>query len=188
MVHLVTAARRSNSRNPRTCSLHFIVNISTYWLDPLRARGPRREGIAEVLRLTSDLAVSEFHDAHRVRWQAIVAKDEFTDPKVGSTEDASHRKPLLVRLRKTRCLNIASTADPLSGLRVLEHGIVTVNLMLCLEIIRVRSCPVTIQSRSNGLVFIHCLPSRRGACQGIARHYIQTATPLILVTPAASPS
>src|SRR6266403_4497205 len=143
------------------------ANISTYWLDPLSARGPRLEGIAEVLGLTSHLPVSEFHDAHRVRWQAVVRKDEFSDPKVGSTEYASHRKALLVRLRKTRCLNIASTVDSLSGLRVLKHGIVAVNLVLCLEIIRVRSCPVTIQSRSNGLVFIHGLPSRGSAGHGV---------------------
>jgi hypothetical protein len=34
-------------------------------------------------------------------------------------------------------LNIAPTADPLPGLRVLKHCIVVVNLVLCLEIIRV---------------------------------------------------
>jgi len=44
---------------------------------------------------------------------------------------------LLVRLRKTRRLNIASTADPFPGLRVLEHGIVAINLVLRLEIIGV---------------------------------------------------
>jgi hypothetical protein len=75
-----------------------------YWLDPLSARGPRLEGIAEVLGLTSDLPVSEFHDAHRVRWQAVICKDEFSDPKVGSTEYASYRKALLVRLRKRSAL------------------------------------------------------------------------------------
>src|ERR1700726_4372520 len=118
---------------------------SMYLLDPLRARGPRREGIAKVLGLTGNLAVSKLHDAHRVRRQAVVGQNEFTDPKVGSTEYAPHRKALLVRLRRTRRLNVAPTADPLPGLRVLEHGIVVVNLVLCLEIIRVRSCPVAIQ-------------------------------------------
>jgi hypothetical protein len=142
----------------------LVVSISsTHSLYPLSARGPWLEGIAEVLGLTSDLPVSEFHDANRVRRQAVVCKDEFSDPKVGSTEYASHRKALLVRLRKTRRLNIASTADPLPGLRVFKHCIVAVNLMLRLEIIGVRSCPVTIQSRPNGLVFIHCLPRCRSA-------------------------
>src|SRR5580700_2119191 len=129
---------------------------SMYLLDPLSARGPRREGIAEILGLAGNLAVSKLHDAHRVRRQAVVRKNEFTDPKVGSTEYAPHAKALLVRLRGTRRLNIAPAADPLPGLRVLEHGIVVVNLVLRLEIIRVRGGPVAIQSRSNVWVFIHC--------------------------------
>src|SRR6202045_5233368 len=132
-----------------------MANISAYPLDPLRARGPRREGIAEVLGLTGNLAVSELHDTHRVRRQAVIGKDEFADPKVASTEHAPHRKALLVRLRGTRRLNIAPTADPLPGLRILEHGIVVVNLVLRLEIIGVRGCPVAIQSRPNGLLVIH---------------------------------
>src|SRR6516162_8600473 len=134
MTHLVTAARQSEFAE----ATYLVASISsTYWLDPLSARGPRLEGIAEILGLTSDLPVPEFHDAYRVRWQAVVCKDEFSDPEVGSTEYASHRKALLVRLRKTRCLNIASTADPLPRLRVLKHRIVAVNLVLRLEIIRV---------------------------------------------------
>ena len=63
--------------------LDFIATISAYSLDPLSARGPRLEGIAEVLGLTGDLPVSELHDTHRVRRQAVVCKDEFSDPKVG---------------------------------------------------------------------------------------------------------
>jgi len=111
--------------------------ISAYPLDPLSARSPRLKGIAEVLGLTGNLRVSELHDAHRVRRQAVVCKDEFSDPKLGSTEYAPHPKALLVRLRRTRRLNIAPTADPLPGLWVLKHCIVVVNLVLCLEIIRV---------------------------------------------------
>src|SRR5579864_2378589 len=140
-----------------------MANISAYPLDPLRARGPRREGIAEVLGLTGNLAVSELHNTHRIRWQALVCKIEFSDPKVGSTEYAPHLKALLVRLRTTRCLNIAPSADPLPGLRVLEHCIIVVNLVLCLEIIRVRGGPVAIQSRPNVPLFVHCLLSHRSA-------------------------
>ena len=139
------------------------ANISAYPLDPLSARGPRLERIAEVLGLTGNLPVSELHDTHRVGRQAVVCKNEFSDPKVGSTEYAPHHKALLVRLRKTRRLNLASTVDALAGLRVLKHCIVVVNLVLCLEIIRVRGCPVAIQSRSNVPVFIHCLLSHRSA-------------------------
>src|SRR4029077_7677762 len=117
--------------------LDFIANISAYPLDPLSTRGPRLERIAEVLGLTGNLPVSELHDTHRVRRQAVVCKDEFSDPKIGSADYAPHHKALLVRLCKTRRLNIAPTVDPLAGLRVLKHCIVVVNLMLCLEIIRV---------------------------------------------------
>src|SRR5580658_2133670 len=117
--------------------LDFTANISAYPLDPLSARGPRLEGIAEVLGLTGNLAVCELHDTHRVRRQAVVCQNEFTDPKVGGAEYAPHRKALLVRLRSTRRLNIAPAADPFPGLRVLKHCIVVVNLVLCLEIIRV---------------------------------------------------
>src|ERR1700733_4974168 len=136
--------------------LYSIANISAYPLDPLSARGPRREGIAEVLSLTGNLAVSKLHDTHRVRRRTVVCKNEFADPKVARTEYAPHCKALLVRLRSTRRLNIAPTANPLPGLRILEHCIVVINLVLCLEIIRVRGCPVAIQSRSDVRVFIHC--------------------------------
>jgi hypothetical protein len=136
--HLVGVGkqRRRNGEPEHPCRGEIDAEtISTYWLDPLSARGPGLKGIAEVLGLTSDLSVSEFHDAHRVRWQAVVCKDKFSDPKGGSTEYALHRKALLVRLRKTRRLNISSTADPLPGLRVLKHCVIMVNLVLRLEII-----------------------------------------------------
>src|SRR3984885_9094866 len=142
--------------------LYSIANISAYPLDPLSARGPRREGIAEVLSLTGNLAVSKLHDTHRVRRRTVVCKNEFADPKVARTEYAPHCKALLVRLRSTRRLNIAPAADPLAGLRILEHGIVVINLVLGLEIIGVRGGPVAIQSRANVLVFIHCLLSGGG--------------------------
>src|ERR1700683_4716241 len=93
--------------------LDFIANISAHSLDPLSARGPRLERIAEVFGLTGNLAVSELHDTHRVRRQAVVCQDEFSDPEVGSAEYAPHRKALLVRLRSARRLNIAPTSDPL---------------------------------------------------------------------------
>ena len=67
--------------------------FSAYSLDPLSARGPRLEGIAEVLGLTGNLPVSELHDTHRVRRQAVVCKDEFSDPKVDSTHSRTTENP-----------------------------------------------------------------------------------------------
>src|SRR3974390_1743666 len=106
----LTAGDLQETRKPRTWWSHFIANISAHPLDPLSARGSRLEGIAEVLGLTGNLPVSELHNTHCVRRRAVVCKDEFSDPKVGSTEYALDLKALLVRLRKTRCLNIAPTA------------------------------------------------------------------------------
>jgi hypothetical protein len=55
--------------------------ISAHPLDPLGARGPRLEGIAEVLGLPGNLPVAELHDAHRVRRLAVIGQDEFADPR-----------------------------------------------------------------------------------------------------------
>src|SRR5437868_4527898 len=111
--------RNCESGSIPTGGLDFIANISAHPLDPLSARRPRLEGIAEVLGLTGNLPVSELHDTHRVRRRAVICQDEFSDPKVGSTEYALDLKALLVRLGKTRRVNIAPTSDPLPGLWVL---------------------------------------------------------------------
>jgi hypothetical protein len=91
------------------------MNISAYPLDPLCARGPRLEGIAEVLGLTGNLPVSELHDTHRVRRQAVVCKDEFSDPKVSSTEYAPHHKALLVRLPRYILRSLLYSVNDRSG-------------------------------------------------------------------------
>src|SRR6516162_7631919 len=83
------AGKPDTGREPCRCDAEFFVR-----------HGIMRQAIPTVLPrpawslfpgnvATSDLPVSEFHDAHRVRWQAVVCKDKFSDPKVGSTEYAS---------------------------------------------------------------------------------------------------
>ena len=57
-------------------------------------------------------------------------------------------------------LNIAPAADALARLRILEHRVLSVNLVLRLEVVRVGCGPVEIQSRSNLTVFHLDLPSR----------------------------
>ena len=126
-------------------------------LDPLCAPCGSHKSIRKVLCLPRNLVAPELQDAHGVTRFAVIRQDEFSDPKVAGTEDAPHGKALLVRLRKTRRLNIAPAANPFTGLRVLKHGIVVINLVLCLEVIRVRGGPVAIQSRSNIAIVIHCL-------------------------------
>src|ERR1700690_3900293 len=125
---------------------------SAHPLDPLRARGPRLKGIAEVLGLTGNLAVFELHDTHRVSRRAVIGEDEFGDPKVGGTEYALHGKALLVRLRRTRRLNIAPAADPLAGLRVFQHRILAINGMLRLKIVGIGRGPMPIEGRTYLLI------------------------------------
>jgi len=57
-------------------------------------------------------------------------------------------KRFLFGLRETGCLNVMPTADALPRLRILEHCVLLVNLMLRLEVVRVGGGPVAIQSCS----------------------------------------
>jgi hypothetical protein len=79
-------------------------------------------------------------------------------PEVGSAEYPPHCEALCVRLSKARRLNVAPAADALARLRVLEHRILSVNLMLCLEVVGVGGGPVAIQGRSDVVVFHLDLP------------------------------
>jgi hypothetical protein len=130
------------------------IQSSTQPLDPLSARRPRLERIAEVLGLARHLPVSELHDAHRVRRPYIVSDDEFRDPEVGSAEYPPQCEALFARLSKARRLNIAPAADALARLRVLEHRILAVNLVLRLKVVGVGGGPVAIQGRSD-IVVVH---------------------------------
>src|SRR5207249_9299917 len=101
----------------------------------------------------------EFHDAYGVGRLPVLREDEFSDPKVGSAKDASHREALLVRLCEAGRLDIAPAADALARLRILEHGVLPVDLVLHLEVVRVGRRPVEIQPRSYLTVFHLNLPS-----------------------------
>src|ERR1700730_11104448 len=131
---------------------------------------PRLKRIAEVLGLAGHLPIFELHDAHRVRRLPVVSKDEFSDPEVGSAEDAPHGEALHARLCEARRLNIAPAADALGRLRILKHSVLSVDLVFQLEVIRVGYSPVGIQCRSNLPVFHFNLPS------------LHRCTPLVPVT------
>src|SRR5262249_11037145 len=105
------------------------------------------------------LPVPELHNAHRVKRLPVVGEDEFSDPEVGSAEYPPHCEAFLVWLRETRRLNVMPTTDALPRLRILEHCVLLVNLMLRLEVVRVGGGPVAIQSCSNIPVFHLNLPS-----------------------------
>src|ERR1700754_5330786 len=103
----------------------------------MRARWPRLKRIAEVPRLPLDVSVPEFHDAHRVRGRAVVGEHEFCDPEITRADDSPHRKALLVRLNGSALLDIAPASDALAGLRIVEHSVIAVDVMLGVEIVSV---------------------------------------------------
>src|SRR5690242_11646176 len=96
----------------------------------MRARGPGLKRIAEILRFMRDLPVAEFHDADRVRRHAVIGQYEFGDPEIAAADDAPERKALLVRLDGSALLNVAPATDPLARLRIIEHGVLTIDVVL----------------------------------------------------------
>src|SRR4051812_46277159 len=97
-------------------------------------------------------SVAEFHDAHRVGWDAVIAQHKFGDPEIGAASHAPDRKALLVGLDGSALLNVAPAATALARLRIIEHGIVAVDVMLGFEIARIRSLPMALQRSPHGLI------------------------------------
>src|SRR5258708_22350569 len=90
--------------------------VSGHPLDPLRARRPRLERIAEILGLAGHLPIEELHDAHGVRRLTVIGQDIFSDPEVVRADYPPHYEALPVRLRGTRRLDLPPPADALPGL------------------------------------------------------------------------
>src|SRR5215469_4075993 len=107
--------------------------------DPLRPRRSRRKQIAEILGLARHLAVEKLHDAHGIGWPPIIGQDIFGDPEI------------------TRADDLPPPADALARLRIFEHRVLSVNLMLPLEVVRIGSGPVAIQRRAD-LSLVHVRP------------------------------
>src|SRR3954451_18094785 len=126
--------------------------LSGYPLDPLRARRPRLERIAEILGLAGPLPLTELHDAHGIGRPPVIGQDIFGDPEVARAGYPPHGEAFPVRLRGARRLNLLPPADALARLRIFEHRVLSINVVLRLEVVRIGSGPVTIQSRSNPAV------------------------------------
>ena len=118
-------------------------------LDQMRARRPRLERIGEILGLARDLAVAKLHDAHRIGRPPVIGQNKFGDPEVARADDPPDREALLVRLHGARRLNVAPPTDALARLRIFEHRVLLIDLMLRLEVVGVGRGPVAIQSRAN---------------------------------------
>src|SRR5215472_4987442 len=125
--------------------------------DPLRPRRSRRKQIAEILGLARHLAVEKLHDAHGIGWPPIIGQDIFGDPEITRADDPPNREAFLVRLRGARRLDLPPPADALARLRIFEHRVLSVNLMLPLEVVRIGSGPVAIQRRAD-LSLVHVRP------------------------------
>src|ERR1700731_4879586 len=124
----------------------------------MRTRGCRVKPIGEILRFVGHQSFAEFHDAHRVRWYAVIGKQEFSDPEIAAADNSPDRKTLLVWLDESALLNVVPAADPLARLRIIKHGILAVDFMFDLEIPGVRSSPMALQRRPRGSIIHLDLP------------------------------
>src|SRR6266404_2565401 len=95
----------------------------------MRTRGCRVKPIGEILRFVGHQSFAEFHDAHRVRWYAVIGKYEFSDPEIAAADNSPDRKTLLVWLDESALLNVVPTADPLARLRIIKHSILAVDFV-----------------------------------------------------------
>src|ERR1700716_1151513 len=129
----------------------------------MRTRGCRVKPIGEILRFVGHQSFAEFHDAHRVRWYAIIGKYEFSDPEIAAADNSPDRKTLLVWLDATALLNVVPVADPLARLRIIKHSILAVDFMFDLEIARVRRIPMALQRLPHGSIIHLDLPPTRPA-------------------------
>src|SRR5258705_6687038 len=123
-----------------------------YSLNKMRTRGCRVKPIGEILRFVGHQSFAEFHDAHRVRRYAVIAKYEFSDPEIADADNSPDGKTLLVWLEPPALLNVVPTADPLTRLRIIKHSILAVDFMFDLEIARVRSIPMALQRHPHGSI------------------------------------
>src|SRR6516162_7090643 len=159
-------------------------SVSEHPLDPLSTRRPRLKRVAEVLGFAGHLPVSELHDADRVRRPSVIGQGKFSDPEIARADYPPHREAFPVRLRGARRLNVAPAADPLARLRILEHRILSVNLVLRLEVIGVGGSPVAIQGRSDVVSLHLVLPLNARCPHGHPQRRVTAA----LVCPALSES
>src|SRR5471032_2211754 len=129
----------------------------------MRARGSRVKVIGEILRFVGHQSVTEFHDAHRIGWYAVIGQYEFGNPEIAAADNAPDRKTLLVGLDEPALLNVVPAADPLARLRIIQHGILAIEFMFGFEIVCVRSLPMALQRLPHGSIIHLNLPPNRAA-------------------------
>ena len=75
-------------------------------LDKMRTRGAGVKPVGEILRFVGHQSFAEFHDAHRVRWYAVIGQYEFSDPEIAAADNSPDGKMLLAWLDGSALLNI----------------------------------------------------------------------------------
>src|SRR3979411_71959 len=124
----------------------------------MRTRGCGVKPVGEILRFVDHQSFAEFHDAHRVRWYAVIGKHEFSDPEIAAADNSPDRETLLVWLDDAALLNVVPPADPLARLWIIKHSILAVDFVFDIEIARVRSIPMALQRHPHGSIIHLNLP------------------------------
>src|ERR1700722_2658457 len=150
---------RSASARSRRVLLARAWTLFPYLLNKMRTRGSRIKPVGEILRFMGHQSFAEFHDTHRVRWYAVIAKYEFRDPEIAAADNSTDRITLPVRLDEPALLNVMPAADPLARLRIIKHGILAIDFMFDREVVRIRRIPVALQQRPHGSIIHLQLPS-----------------------------
>ena len=155
-----------------TCSLVDRFN-------PRGAPRPRLERVTEVLRLAKDLPIPELHDTDSVGRLPIIADDIFGNPKITVAKHTLNGE-VLVGKQPPRRPNGDPATDALAGLRILQHGVVVVDLILSIVVTGLRSGPVPIQRGSGVLIShlaFHFVLRSRSSVEGILNPHTITAVP-----------
>jgi len=76
------------------------------------------------------------------------------DPEIAVADDPLYGEALLAWLHRSALLNIASTPNAIAGLRIVEHRILAIDLMLDGKIIRIGCGPMAFE-RSSYLATFH---------------------------------
>src|SRR4029078_8536867 len=124
----------------------------------MRTRGCRVKPIGEILRFVGHQSFAELHDAHRVRWYAVIGQYELSDPEIAAADNSPDRKALLVWLDESTLFNVVPAADPLARLRIIKHGILAVDFMFDLEIAPFERTQMALQRRPHGSIIHLDLP------------------------------
>jgi len=66
------------------------------------------------------------------------------DPEIARTDYPPHSEAFPVRLRGARRLNVPSATDTLARLRIFEHSVLSINIVLRFEVVRIGGSPVAI--------------------------------------------